>query len=190
MLTSMILATTLVALNPAETSNTTAELPAPKTQDHAPIHVDVEIDPIAYALDGFSLHVGLNKGRYRLDLGAFGLAMPEFVHGQDGFDASFAGFGGKFDVALHEDGWGPFASLEGAYTRLTVRDRQTTQSADDPALGVGVRVGWRFNVVDNFYVVPWVGVGYRFGSDVNVAGRVFENNNITVFPTVHLGYRF
>ncbi len=155
-----------------------------------PLRLDIEIDPIAFALDGFSLHVGIGQGRYRLDLGAFGLTVPEAIHGQKDFQSSFAGYGAKFDVFLNDDGWGPFAGIEGGFTRMTVVDIETSRSADDSAFGGGLRAGWRIQLPKDFYLSPWIGVGYRFGQDLNVAGRTYDNNPITIFPTVHLGRRF
>jgi hypothetical protein len=56
--------------------------------------------------------VGIGKGRYRFDLGAFGLTLPEAIHGQKDFRSSFTGYGAKFDVFLNEDGWGLFAGVQ------------------------------------------------------------------------------
>ena len=50
---------------------------------------DVEIDPIAYALDGHSMHVGLRLNHQRFDLGNFAAAVPAAFHGNDGFDVYF-----------------------------------------------------------------------------------------------------
>lgn len=176
MMTSMLLSSLLVATTPAPATN--------------PLRLDIEIDPIAYALDGFSLHVGLGKGRYRLDLGAFGLELPEAIHGQEDFRSSFAGYGAKLDVFLHDDGWGPFMGLEGGFTTMTIVDTLSSQSAEDRAFGGGLRAGWRIQLPSSFYITPWVGVGYRFSEDPQIAGRTYENSPITNFPTVHFGHRF
>jgi hypothetical protein len=176
MITSMLLSSLLVATAPASAPN--------------PLRLDIEIDPIAYALDGFSLHLGMGTGRYRLDLGAFGLELPEAIHGQRDFRSSFAGYGAKFDVFLHDDGWGPFMGFEGGFTTITIVDTLSSRSAEDRAVSGGVRAGWRIQLPSDFYVTPWVGVGYRFSEDAQIAGRTYQNNPITVFPTFHLGYRF
>ncbi|REL32920.1 hypothetical protein DYD21_13970 [Rhodohalobacter sp. SW132] len=58
---------------------------------------DIDIDPIAFALNGFSIHGGYVTGAYRFDLGIFGLDLPEWVHGNEDFDSSFIGAGWKVD---------------------------------------------------------------------------------------------
>jgi hypothetical protein len=150
---------------------------------------DVEVDPIAYALDGYSLHVGVGSGRYRFDVGNFALGMPQWLHGQDGFDARFGGFGVKLDAYLNPAQTGGFVGLESAYTLISVVDRRSGQQGTGRGVSAGVRVGWRFELASGFYATPWVGVGYRFGEEVAAGGRAFEMSPWTVFPTVHIGYR-
>jgi len=49
-----------------------------------------------------------------------------------------------------------------------------------PPLGLG-----------GLYVVPWVSVSYNFdGDDVVIGGQEFTRSPVTIFPTVHLGWRF
>jgi len=52
-------------------------------------------------------------------------------------------------------------------------------------------LGWRFAFGDHFYATPWISVGYTFNAkDVTLAGSTYSPSRITVFPAVHLGYRF
>jgi hypothetical protein len=164
----------------------------PAVEESSTIGVDIEIDPIAYVASGYSLHVGLTDGRYRLDLGAFAADLPEFVHGNEGFDMGFHGFGTKFDVFLFDDEQlGPFAGVELALNKRTVVDRETQIAGSTRFVQTGLRVGWRIGLPADFFVVPWVGLGYAFDTeDELVGGRTFEQSEIVVFPTIHLGYRF
>src|SRR5262245_36496062 len=58
--------------------------PAPSRALDPRFHADVEIDPTAYVLGGYSLHVGLGWRRVRVDLGAFAMTLPgAFVPGDD-----------------------------------------------------------------------------------------------------------
>src|SRR3569833_1012883 len=58
-------------------------------------------------------------------------------------------------------------------------------------LGVGVHAGYRFELPDGFYVTPWLGVGYDFGThDVTFQGATYHPSAISVFPAVHVGFRF
>lgn len=150
---------------------------------------DVEIDPLAYAVRGHSVHVGLGHGRVRVDLGAFAADVPEWMHGNEGFDVRADGFGAKLDVFLKDDWRGPFAGLEAAVTDTTLRspggehDRETR-------LQVGGRAGWRILLPAGFYATPWVGLGYAIGAgDRRVGAFEYEASPWVLFPTLHLGYR-
>ncbi|HET7539089.1 MAG TPA: hypothetical protein VFK05_04435, partial [Polyangiaceae bacterium] len=55
---------------------------------------------------------------------------------------------------------------------------------------LGINAGFRWDLPANFYVTPWLGVGYAFGADdVTLGTRTFDANSLVVFPAVHLGYR-
>lgn len=77
-----------------------------------------------------------------------------------------------------------------------MRMRYTLRSAAETAkrnnIAGGVRGGYRQPIGGSgLYVVPWVGVSYGFRTeDVVVAGETFESGAWTVFPTVHIGWRF
>ena len=154
----------------------------------SPLRVDVEVDPIAYALDGYSLHVGLGAGAWRVDLGAFAATLPEVAHGQTGFDASFSGFGMKLDRTFGEDGMGLALGLEAGLSHLLVRrdDRAAVMRLGT----VTARVGYRLPLGEHFFVMPWVGVGAYLGArDVAVGDATWAQPVALVFPTVHVGYR-
>lgn len=153
--------------------------------------LDLEVDPLAYGLGGYSLHAGLNWDRLRLDLGAFAMDLPEWAHGNDGFDASFDGFGAKLQAFLFEGTTGPFAGVSGGVSRALVRRSGTNLAQRDEHVSVGAQIGWRFDLFAGFYATPWVGIDYTFGSeDVELGDAVYENQALQFFPTVHLGYRF
>ena len=157
----------------------------------ADLRVDVEVDPLAYALQGHSVHVGVGTGRFRFDLGAFGLELPAWAKSNTAFDAGFAGFGAKAHAHWYEDGTGPFAGVGLGAVRTVVQHRASGIAARDASLGVGVEVGWLVPLVAGLYVKPWVGVSRTLGAeDVEVDGERFEAVRWQVFPTVHLGYVF
>ncbi len=154
-------------------------------------YVDVEIDPLAYALAGHSLHVGLGWDHVRLDLGAFALDVPSFFHGNDGFSSSFTGYGAKLQ-------WFPFARQHGLFLGVSAgaADRLVELDGSHAALretrfSAGVAVGGRIPLGAGFYVTPWIGVDYAFGAgDITLEGKTYEQGPVSFFPTVHLGYRF
>jgi hypothetical protein len=152
---------------------------------------DVEIDPTAYALAGYSLHVGVAHGHLRFDLGNFAMALPQVVHGDDGFDVAFDGFGAKVQYFRRGDQRGWFAGVDGGVVRVRARRQGTDLAVTDRQVQLGVQAGYRFALPAGFYASTWLGVGHAFSADdVTLAGATYEAMSLTVFPAVHLGYRF
>jgi len=168
-------------------------LAGPALADEAPerpLHADLELDPTAYALDGFSLHAGIGLRALRLDLGVFGLRVPEFVHRQPDFEEDFDGYGLKLQYFPNTEQRGVFVGVDGAYSRAYVRLSGSQLAARDHQLVLGIHAGFRFDIAAGFYGTPWLGVGYAFGADdVALDGKTFSANPLVVFPALHLGYR-
>lgn len=178
---------------PARAASPVGAAGSERTADPMPesrFHADLELDPTAYALDGFSLHVGLGWNALRVDLGVFGLHVPEFVHRQADFDVAFDGYGVKLQYFPFSAQRGAFIGVDAAYSRSRVYLRGTQLTARDNQFALGVNAGVRVDLVAGLYVTPWLGVGYAFGAeDLSLAGRTFSPNPLIVFPAVHLGYR-
>ena len=155
------------------------------------VHLDIEVDPTAYVLSGYSVHVGAGWKHIRLDLGVYAMDLPELLHGNPGWDASFDGAGAKLQ-------WFPFASQRGGYVdisagvaRQRVTLRETGASRRDTSFGAGIDFGYRFVLPYNFYVTPWAGLSYDFNAgDVMLDGHTYEKTKWIPFAAVHLGFRF
>ena len=155
------------------------------------LHGDVEIDPTAYVLDGDSVHVGVGTGRLRVDLGSFAEHLPQVFHGNDGFDVSFSGFGMKLQVFLSDDQRGWFAGVDGGVLRVLARRQGSDAAAVQHEVGVGVHAGYRFDLPHGFYVTPWIGLSHDFGAhDITLEGATYKPSAVSVFPAVHVGFRF
>jgi hypothetical protein len=164
--------------------------PARFAGDSHAFHADVEVDPTAYVLDGYSLHAGLGSGSFRVDLGAYALALPEFVHGNRDFEASFNGYGAKFQYFPFVEQTGGFVGMDFGVIRSLVRLKSTKLADRQTSFGVGVNAGWRFDLVGGLYATPWLGVSRAFGIEkVELGGKTFESSPWVVFPAVHLGLR-
>ena len=162
-----------------------------RTAFAAPIHGDVELDPTAYALSGSSLHVGVACAHLRLDLGNYALALPQVLHGDDGFDVSFEGYGAKLQYFPDVAQRGVFFGVDGGLLRVLAQRQGTDLAARDDQLGLGVHVGYRIALPASFYVTPWLGVGYQFGArDVTLEDKTYAPSAISVFPAIHVGYQF
>jgi hypothetical protein len=159
--------------------------------------VDVEVDPSAYALNGYSLHAGYWVDRLRLNLGAFSLDVPEDVHGEKGLDVTFHGYGLKAQYFPFAEGFpyasrsGCFLGLDGGVVKRLVRDPEAGESSYRNLYGGGAEAGWRFQSSQGFYITPWVGIaGAANGEPVMVGGRDFGERDYVVFPAVHIGMLF
>lgn len=154
-------------------------------------HADAEIDPTAYLLKGFSLHVGLGWGRWRLDLGNFALAVPRFVHGNSDYDVSFDGYGAKLQYFLFAEQRGGFVGVDGGINKLYLERRGTDLAARQTQYGVGVNAGWRFHITSYLYATVWAGLSYVFNArDVTLADRTYDGKPWSPFAALHIGTRF
>ncbi|MCC5906449.1 MAG: hypothetical protein JJU13_09595 [Balneolaceae bacterium] len=153
---------------------------------------DIDIDPIVFALNGFSFHGGYIAGAYRFDLGVFGLDIPEWLHGNEDFDSSFIGAGWKVDRFFKGYADGFFAGVDGGVSRITVTHTAADVDKDRIQYMLGLRGGYRWNTgLGNLFVTPWIGLGYTLNAkDVEIEGDIFESSSLTPFPTVHIGWRF
>jgi hypothetical protein len=154
------------------------------------LRADVEVDPLAYLLEGYSLHVGLGWRRLRLDLGAYAAALPRAFHRHDDLDVSFDGYGIKLQVFPFAEQSGGFGGIEVGVLRQTVGKPGTQLAVRDSEIAVGVQLGWRFDLAGDLYVTPWLGVSRGLDREaVTVDGSTYRGSPVNVFPAVHLGYR-
>jgi hypothetical protein len=154
-------------------------------------HLDLEVDPTAYVFGGYSGHVGLGWKQLRLDLGVYAMDLPELLHGNEGWDASFDGAGAKLQWFPFAEQRGAFVDVAGGATRQRVTLRETGASRRDTVFGVGMDAGWRFLLPNRFYATLWGGIAYGLNSeDVMLDGKTFTKSHFVPFAAVHLGYRF
>lgn len=167
--------------------------PAPRATSPAaksPYHLDLETDPTAFVFSGGSLHAGLGYKHLRLDLGAYAMDVPGFIESNKGFDGSFRGFGAKLQLFLFAEQKGGFVGIDAGVTEIRATAHGTGRSSTQVQLGAGVNFGWRFELPLGFYVTPWLGLGYSSAPDVEVDGQTYESSPVTIFPAVHVGFRF
>ena len=109
----------------------------------------------------------------------------------DGFDVAFEGYGVKLHWYRRADQLGLFAGLSASDARVHIRRAGTDLSVDERRCLTGVELGYRIGLPAGFHVTPWIGVGYAWGADdVMLDGKSFDASPLSVFPAVHLGYRF
>ncbi len=151
---------------------------------------DIEIDPSAYVLGGHSLHLGFGNGHYRVDIGTFGLKVPQALHGDDNYDVEFSGLGVKLDYLFgHYAGW--FVGLEAASSDMTYTRTTSNETTLRRQISLGPRFGYRIMYSRNITITPWLGVAFNLEhEDVILDGERFESEAVSFFPAVHLGWRF
>lgn len=151
----------------------------------------MEIDPAAYALHGYSLHVGLNAGHLRYEVGAYAADVPRWVHGNQGFDESMRGYGAKLQYFFGETHEAWFAGVGIGPSRERIENRASGDRITRTLYGAGVEAGYRFNLGDGFYATPWAGLEYLpRASDVTLGGSRFSDKRVLPFAAVHVGYVF
>lgn len=156
-----------------------------------PVRADVEVDPTAYVLSGNSIHAGIGYRHLRVDLGNFGMAVPQWAHGDENFDVSFTGYGAKLHYFLRGDQTGLYGGVGASLARMHVKLQGTDMAADDLQVATGVEVGYRIALPHGFHVTPWLGVGAAWSNDaIMLGGKTFEPPRLQIFPAIHIGYRF
>jgi hypothetical protein len=151
----------------------------------------IETDPLAFALKGYSLHVARETGAYRFSVGAFAADVPEWVHGNEGFESSVRGVGLKLHHYLSPSRTGTFVGAELSSVRTRIERTDLSQAVFRDSVNIGVEAGYRYELGRGFYATPWIAVSYDLdAADVPVGDRVFKWRAAGGFAAIHLGYRF
>lgn len=152
---------------------------------------DVEVDPSAYLLHGYSVHLGVNSGQLRWDLGAYSADMPHWVYGNGAFDASGRGVAVKaqYYFSPHRTHW--FVGGGVGSEHESIENRNAGARATRTLIGVGLEAGYKLELGARFYVRPWVGVDYRRqANDIVLGNETYRDARWMPFAAVHLGYNF
>ncbi|HEX6496373.1 MAG TPA: hypothetical protein VF018_12865 [Acidobacteriaceae bacterium] len=155
--------------------------------------VEVEADPTAYALNGYSVHVGVPfQRRNRVQAGVYGYDLPSFYGVASGFRERGNGATFKYDRFLRHRTAGFFAGADGNYTRTRYTLKATDHSTDRGDVTIGPRIGYRWDIGPHLYVTPWFSCGYilNLGDAVVIDGKKADRNSFGYFPTLHIGWRF
>lgn len=159
-------------------------------QQQAP-QIDVEVEPIAYAFGGAEVTVSYQPGHWRYSLEAFGLKVPEALHGHETFEPSILG------AELHAErffGDAPSGFFLGPEIGISRQELTHTSGTSERSVGysIGVRGGYRFYVgLGDLYLSPQGGLVYALNAEATtIEGDTFETGPITPFVTVGLGWSF
>jgi hypothetical protein len=156
----------------------------------SPIGVEVDGDPAAFFIDGFSLHVAVTGPWRRLDLGVYAIDEPKLIYGQDGWRTELRAWGLGWEAV---GGLGPgfFAGVTAQLAVRTYIHEASETVVERHQLFVGPHIGYRIMLGDHFYLAPWLAVLYAYrGDEVTVAGDRFDDVPYVIFPTVYAGWKF
>lgn len=151
----------------------------------------IESDPIAYMLDGYSLHGGLETNGFRMQIGTFAATVPEGMRNNASFITKMNGFGVKIDYfGQTPDGW--FTGAELGNTDFNYQHKNQNMPIERKAYLAGIRTGYKFTFENAFYITPWIALKRNLSdtSPILVNGDSYQENRWLVFPTIHLGMQF
>jgi hypothetical protein len=157
--------------------------------------LEIEIDPIAYTLKGYSFHAIYNHNHFRYDAGFFGLENPAIFTGNTGFTTKTTGFGVKADYMFKRTN-GVYAGLDAGYLSNGITEKETGKSNASKSIVVGTHIGYRLflfpgksNALSGLYLSPWTSLGYNYTYEKS-GFNTYKEKPVAVFATVHVGYRF
>ncbi|MFA7326358.1 MAG: hypothetical protein CVV25_01980 [Ignavibacteriae bacterium HGW-Ignavibacteriae-4] len=157
---------------------------------------EVEIDPIAFALQGYSFHGIYLNSRIRTDLGVFGIMQPVGFNGNEGFQIKTQGVGVKVNYLLTEnETW--FTGIGLGYSTNRINLLESSEVQNQKIIGIGAHLGYRWfmfenasNALRNLYLAPWFSIDYNIPiNDVSFETKNYNQQIISFFPTIHIGYK-
>lgn len=153
--------------------------------------VEIEVDPLPYVFNGFSVGIGLVMDDVRLDIEAFSIEVPKALHGNEAFTNRVYGLSIRANYYYQgaEAGW--FSGLDLDLTSFGVTHDETGQSVRKFQIRTGVTpIGYKAAITDRLYVKPWVGLGYVLGAEpISIGGATFEQGSFSPFPALNVGWQ-
>lgn len=157
---------------------------------------EIETDPIAYLLQGYSIHGAITYGGFRTSMGIYAIKPPDFLKSNNSFDVFTSGYDFKTDY-LFGDSKGFYAGIQITLVKDRIELKETPYREDLWALNFGIRGGYRFllgkpeNQYSGFYITPWAALMYNPSGKVVILGnKEYKQAAWVLFPTLHLGWRF
>ena len=158
--------------------------------------IEIEADPIAYIFRGYSFHLGYTMGHLRFDAGVFGIKQPDFALENDLFSVYSSGVGIKIDYLIKRNK-GLFIGLQSDYGTDKTGLKSSSTKVNSDGVTLGLRTGYRFmfgkkeNQCKGLYLVPWIALIHSPDPvTINESAHEYIQRQWSVFPTIHLGYRF
>lgn len=166
-----------------------------QAQKRLPAQFEVEVDPLAYFLNGYSVHAAATYSSFRSSVGVFAIEQPAFFINNDAFSVYSSGFDVKTDYLFGEiDGW--HAGLQITYGKDDVTLKETQQETALWGINIGIRGGYRFMLANaenekGLYINPWMAVIYSPNPSTVINGNhKYKQSSLSPFPAIHVGWQF
>jgi len=169
-----------------------ASVSSSTAQPRSDRHLDLEVEPLAYAFGGAGGHVGVQVDAWKYEAEVFGLTIPQSLHGNDNFTATPLGVEFHFERRFDDGPGGFYTGPEVGVVRHELKHDASGTSERHMRYSVGVRGGYTwYPGLGNLYISPVVGVSYTLnGSDVTIEGDTFESAPVDPWGTVGIGWSF
>ena len=79
-----------------------------------------------------------------------------------------------------------------------IEHTESSATAHQNVFSIGVHAGYRWfmfrkreNAMNGIYLAPWCSVDYNYSeNNVIIQGDQYQQKKLSLFPTIHLGYKF
>jgi hypothetical protein len=165
-------------------------------QDKQKTGFEIEADPLAYVLKGYSLHAAVTYNNFRTSIGTFAIDQPDFFTGNKAISVYSSGFDLKTDYLFKKIN-GMHAGLQVTYGKERIGLKTGGDKQDLWGMNIGARIGYRFmfgkpeNNYQGFYINPWIALIYSPDpKNITKGVEEYRQSSILLFPAVHVGWRF
>ncbi len=155
-------------------------------------HFDIEVEPVAYILNGAGITGQYHTGDWHYAIEIFGLEVPESLHGNERFTASVMGAEFHAERYFQESSQGFYIGPEFGVGELEVTHVSSGVTEKHINYSVGIRAGYRWPTgLGALYLNPVAGMSYTLNSkDIDIRNETFETGPLTPFATVGIGWSF
>ncbi|MFD2036321.1 hypothetical protein ACFSKL_16070 [Belliella marina] len=158
--------------------------------------LEIESDPIAFIFKGYSLHLAYTFQDVRASMGVFGIETPGMFLDNKAFSVFTSGYDVKLDY-LFGSKKGLFMGSQLTYGKDNIELKESRKSQNLWGYSVGLRSGYRFmfgkkeSNYKGIYIVPWIALIHSIkAQEIQLGPETYSQPSWTIFPTVHLGWRF
>lgn len=164
----------------------------------------LETDPMTFAFDGYAAHFRFNPAgldHWILGIGTYSMKFPDlFVdmnpdNKDEGWNVQLnRGYGLFSEYYFDPSNKGWFIGSQIALQEYQIKNSGINAKNEDfTNLIIVPYVGFRWYPTNsNFYIQPWMGVGYqtKIQGSASLGGEDYNISPILPFATLHLGYNF